>query len=309
MQKNPTKSAADPNRLQWDDVRYFLVLARVGSLSGAARQLGVEHSTVARRVESLEQALGLRLFDRLPKGWSLTAEGETLATQAHRLEDEAQAFARTALGVSSLQGTVRISAPPVLASHFLVPRLAALRAQWQNIELQVVGESRDANLTRGEADLAIRMSRPDAPGLAARALGDMRYGLYAAPSYTERPAEQWEFLGYDDSLSQVPQQRWLDLVAAGRRYVLRSNDLATLLHAARMGLGVAALPHFLGLADAALSPVPSLHCPTVRPLWLVMHPDVRRSPRVRLVADLLADLVQQAQPLLLGEPVAAAQRQ
>nr|WP_275404693.1 LysR family transcriptional regulator [Burkholderia diffusa] len=301
VQKNTPIAGGDKRGLQWDDIRYFLELARTGSLSGAARRLRVEHSTVARRVEALERSLGIRLFDRLPKAWSLTSEGEKLVAQAGRLDDEAQAFSRVALGVSSLQGTVRVSAPPVLAGHFVVPRLAAMRSRWQNIDLEVIGESRDANLARGEADLAIRMSRPTAPGLATRCIGDVGYGLYAAHGYTRRAADAWEFLGYDDSLEQVPQQRWLTHVAGNRRFVFRSNDLAALLNAARAGLGIAILPHFLAANDDALAAVPDPACPTVRKLWLVMHPDVKRSPRVRTLADLLVELVVEAQALLLGK--------
>ncbi|WP_412480567.1 LysR family transcriptional regulator [Azonexus sp. IMCC34839] len=301
MQKNTVSNAAGKHSLHWDDVRYFLELARVGSLSGAARKLGVEHSTVARRVEALEQALDIRLFDRLPKGWSLTHEGETLVDQALRLEHEAQTFSRVALGVSSLHGTVRVSAPPVMAGYFLVPRLAGVRAQWINIELEIIGESRDANLARGEADLAIRMSRPTAPGLVARCIGEMGYGLYAALGYADRAESEWEFLGYDDSLVQVPQQQWLQKIAGGRRFVFRSNDLSALMNAARVGLGVTVLPHFLAAEDARLTLLSDPVCPISRHIWLVMHPDVKRSPRVRLVADLLVNIVAEAQALLSGE--------
>jgi DNA-binding transcriptional LysR family regulator len=301
VQKSPRQPVPEKPRLQWDDVRYFLELARVGSLSGAAKKLGVEHSTVSRRVEALEQSLGIRLFDRLPKGWTLTPEGETLAAQATRLDDEAQTFSRVALGVSSLQGTVRVSAPPALAGYFFAPRLAKVRTQWRNIDLELIGETRDANLVRGEADLAIRMSRPNVPGLIARRIGDMGYGLYAAQGYTDRPEAEWEFVGYDDSLIQVPQQQWLNRIAGERRFVFRSNDLATMLNAARGGVGLVVLPHFLAAEDSDLKLVANLVCPTVRQMWLVMHPDVKRSPRVRVVADLLADLVAQAHGLLSGE--------
>ncbi|HEV2622976.1 MAG TPA: LysR family transcriptional regulator [Frateuria sp.] len=291
MQKRTSRNSLGGHHLQWDDVRHFLELARLGSLSAAAKALGVEHSTVARRIQSLEQSLGLRLFDRLAKGWSLTREGELLTVQAQRIDDEAQAFSRAVLGASSQHGTVRLSAPPVLASHFLVPRLAAVRSQWRNIDLQVIGESRDANLVRGEADLAIRLARPTAPGLTARRIGELGYGAYAAHGYTHRPSEEWEFLGYDDSLRHVPQQHWIEQIAGNRRFVLRSNDLATLLHSARVGLGIAALPHFLAAGDDALTPLPTAAYPDPRPLWLVIHPDVKRSPRVRLVADVLIALM------------------
>ncbi|WP_322049592.1 LysR family transcriptional regulator [Paraburkholderia sp. J67] len=291
VQKNTGNAPLESSRLQWDDIRFFLELTRTGSLSAAARKLCVEHSTVARRVEALEQSLGLRLFDRLPKGWTLTPEGEPLARQATRLDDEAHAFSRAAAGISSLSGTVRLSAPPVLASHFLVPHLSAMHAQWPKIDLEVIGESRDASLSRGEADLAIRMSRPTASGLAARRVGEIGYGLYAVSGYKDRPESDWEFLGYDEHLSQVPQQRWLEQFARHRRFVFRSNDLASLFHAAKAGLGAAVLPYFLAAQDPALRLISNHVCPIVRPLWLVMHPDVRRSPRVRLIAEMVADLI------------------
>ncbi|MCQ8896783.1 LysR family transcriptional regulator [Limnobacter humi] len=295
MQKNTGQQAAKAASPQWDDIRYFHELAKAGSLSGAARALGVEHSTVARRMDVLEAALGVRLFDRLSTGWCLTPEGETLATQAERLDQEAQAFSRAALGVASLKGTVRISAPPVLVGQWLVPGLAALRQQWQHINLDMIGETRDANLARGEADLAIRMSRPNAPGLVARSVGHISYGLFAKRGYCRKPESEWEFLAYDDSLAQVPQQQWLNKVADGRPFIFRSNDLLALLNAARAGLGLAVLPYFLVRGDKTLEHITSPACPVKRQVWLVMHPGVRRSPRVRLMADLLANVVGSAQ--------------
>ncbi|MEJ2633300.1 MAG: LysR family transcriptional regulator [Acidihalobacter sp.] len=274
--------------MQWDDVRYFLILSRTESLSGAARQLRVEHSTVARRVDALEQTLGLRLFERLPRGWTLTAEGQALAARATRLDDEALAFARAAVGASAFEGTVRISAPPVPASHLLVPSLAKRQSEWRDINLDVVGESREANLARGEADIAIRMSRPTAPGLVVRRVGRMRYGLYGTPQWLSRPEADWRFVGYDDSLRAVPQQRWLEQVAQGRPFVLRSNDLTSLLHAARSGLGITILPRFLAADTSELMAIPDHDEPAPRTIWLVMHPDLKRAPRIRLITDLLA---------------------
>jgi len=285
---------------QWDDIRYFLALAQEGSLSGAARKLKVEHSTVARRVEMLEQALAVRLFDRVPRGWTLTPEGETLAAQALRIDEEAQAFARAASGVSALSGVVRISAPPTLATYFFAPRLLPLRQRWPGITLELVGEVRQVNLSRREADLAIRLMRPTAPGLAARALGDMHFGLYARPEWLARPEEEWEFVGYDDSLRDSPQQQWLEQFTGRRNTVLRSNDLGILLEAAVAGVGVVLLPHFIGRCDPRLLPVPQHICPATRKLWLVMHPDLRRSPRVRTVADAIVEIVEREKPLLAG---------
>lgn len=314
MQKSPGRpknarasaraAAAEPSSsLQWDDVRYFLVLAREGSLSAAARRLAVEHTTVARRADALEQSLGVRLFDRLPRGWRLTAEGNALAERAERMEQEAAGFARAAAGAGSLRGTVRISAPPTVASHIIAPNLATLRRQWPGIDLVLLGEKRNANLMAHEADLAVRLSRPTSSALATRPLGDLGYGLYATAEVLARPEAEWEFIGYDENLRHVPQQRWLDNYAGERRVVLRCSDLAAMHQAALAGLGVAALPHLLG-APAETGTLlrrlpiddPALH----REIWLVIHPDVRRSPRVRAVADALIALFDAQRHVLAG---------
>ncbi|WP_075796510.1 LysR family transcriptional regulator [Massilia putida] len=299
MQKSRGQSEqSEPGTLDWDDIRYFVELARQGTLSGTARMLQVEHSTVARRIGMLEARLGVRLFDRLPKNWVLTAEGEELLAQARRVEDEALAFARAGTGAATLRGIVRLSAPPVFASAFLVPRLGALRARWPAIALEIIGEVRQADLYRNEADLALRMARPSQGGLAARPLAQTGYGLYAAPGWFERPAQEWEFIGYGESMKETPQQQWLAKFAAGRPYAFWTNDAAAMLAACRAGLGVAVLPHFLGRGDPALVLHPEYGQVLSRPLWLAVHPDVRRSPRVTLMADLLAALLQEHAALL-----------
>lgn len=289
---------ADAPSPAWDDVRTFLALARLGSLSAVARELAVEHTTVARRIEALEATLDLKLFDRFARGWVLTAEGRTLAADGGAMESAAQGFVRAAAAAAGLHGVVRLSAPPVLASHFLAPRLAARQALWPGVELELIGESREANLARGDADLAVRLQRPTTPGLVVRSLGQLGYGLYAAPAVATLPPGQWRFLGYNDSLRDVPQQRWLETLRSDRPYALRSNDLATLLHAARAGLGVAAIPHFLAHDDPALVRLPGGEGRERRGIWLVMHPDLRKSPRVRRVADAVVAIFGTAPALL-----------
>ena len=296
MQKSigPTGATA----FDWDDIRYFVELARQGKLSATARVLDVEHSTVARRIGTLETRLGVRLFDRLPKRWVLTVDGEQLLAQARKVEDEALAFARAGAGAATLRGVVRLSAPPTFAHTFLVPRLASARARWPAITLEIIGEVRQADLYRGEADLALRMSRPDQGGLAARPLAQTGYGLYAAPGWFERPGEEWEFIGYGESMKETPQQAWLAKFVAGRPYAFWTNDAAAMLAACRAGLGVAVLPHFLGRGDPMLVLHPDYAQVLSRPLWLAVHPDVRRSPRVTLMAELLAEVLQAHTALL-----------
>ncbi|KAB0650712.1 LysR substrate-binding domain-containing protein, partial [Burkholderia diffusa] len=171
-----------------------------------------------------------------------------------------------------------------------------------------------ANLYAREADLAVRLSRPSEPGLAARRLGTMRFALCASPDWAAAPPDTWAFLGYDDALAQMPQQQWLERFAAGRRFAFIANDLAALHRACVAGAGVALLPRFLvdtsatdadagtpASADPSLSTAAALveltsapRCDVEREIWLVVHPDVRRSPRVQRVADAIADAVRDA---------------
>jgi DNA-binding transcriptional LysR family regulator len=282
--------------MDWEDLRHFLALARTGSLSEAARQLAVDHTTVARRVGALEKALGLRLVDRLPRSYSLTGEGARIAELGARLEDDIFAILRTARGADpAMNGTVRVSAPPVLASAFLAPRLVALHARHPGILVELVGDSRQADLNRREADIALRLSPPGGDSLISRRIGRLGYGPYASPRRPPAgPDEAAALLVYDEGLDHVPQQQWLYVAYPRHRVVFRANDVASLAAAARAGMGIAMLPHFLGRDDAELEILPDppgAPRPPERDLWLLVHDDLRKAPRVRAVIDHLADVV------------------
>ncbi len=275
----------------WDDVRYFLAVVRKGSLSAAARVLAVEHSTVSRRVDTLERSLQVRLFDRLPRGWKITSEGEQLLNLAKCMEEEALGFERAALGVARLAGKVRVSAPPLLVSHFLLPRLKTLRSSLPSIDLELVGEMRVANLVRREADISLRIGPTTEPGLVSRTIAELKYGIYASPDAVEGSPSTWTFLGFDHNMPDFLQKQWLESFAGKRRFIMRANDLLLLFHGACEGWGVTVLPEFLAKTTDKLILVPNAPKLALCPLCLVMHPDVRHSPRVRAVADLLIDMV------------------
>lgn len=277
--------------MNWDDLRFFVALARAGSLSEAARRLAADHTTVARRVGELEQALGLKLFDRMPRGWVPTAEGAALAERAADVEAAIHAVARFADGRSeTIDGRVSISAPPALASLWLAPRLAPLTRAHPGLTLDLIGDVADASLVRREADVALRLRQPSDSGLIGRRIGDLRYGLYGARDLVEATAgEDLDFLGYDERLDGVPQQLWLRERARDRRIALVTNDLVTLLTAVRAGMGLAALPHVLAAADDGLVCLEEAEAAT-RPIWLVVHPDLRRSARIRAVMDHLIEV-------------------
>ena len=275
----------------WDDLRYFLALTEAGTLSGAAKACGVEHTTVARRIEALERALDTRLFDRFPKGWSLTAAGKALLPHARRVGDDMDTLRRVASGRAALAGVVCVSAPPAFATYVLAPRLTPALRRLPGIEIDLRAEIRQADLTRREADIALRYQRPTAPGVAVRLLTEVEYGLYASADYLARHAPaQWQFLGYDALQKDTPHQQWLDAMRGERRYCLRSNDLGTLVQAAAAGAGVAVLPHYFSRQPNGLVWIESQPCPVRRKLWILMHEDVRRSAPVRAVADELAAL-------------------
>jgi len=278
-----------PQTIQWEDIRYFLALARHGSLSAAARALQVEHSTVSRRVVALEETVQLPLFDRLPRGWQLTVDGHALLPYAERVEREMLSFSRATLSTAAVGGAVRLSAPSSLTNTFLIPRLASQRARWPLIELHLSDDIRSADPFYRDADLAIRLGRPQDASLAIRRLAILGYGLYAAPEHAKKPPEQWCFIGASDNLHHAPEQQWLEAFSNGRRFALRCNRSSGRLEAAMAGLGVAVLPHCMARTVGLVALTGDFDIPS-REIWLLVHPDARRIPRIQVIADLLVDL-------------------
>ena len=285
--------------LDWEDLRHFTAFADAGSLAAAARALQVEHATVARRIAALEAALGLKLVDRRARAYVLTVDGDRIATLGRQMREGAEAAIRAGVaGRQAIAGRVSISVPPTTGTTQLAPRLGELRRRHPAISLLVVAETRLASL-RTETDLALRFGRPDDPELIVRRLRRLGFSWYAAPDYlaSTRP-EEYEFVGYDESLDDSPQQRRLFEFAAGRPLVLRSNSADVQRAAVRAGVGVALLADFPeNLRDPGLARLAPGSPVLERDLWLVVHRDLRQAPAVRAVADFLVEV--------LAEPAAA----
>lgn len=277
--------------LDWTDLQHFLVLAREGSLSAAARHLRVDHVTVARRVAALEAATSLKLVDRRPRSYVLTEDGRRIASLGRSMEDIAFSVERAAQAANTgIDGEISISAPPSLASLLIAPRLIRLRRQHPGIMIKLIGEKRTASLSRREADVALRLSHPSQGGLIARKIGHFEFGLYGSPAYLKStPPQAFTFIAYDASMDETPQQQWLKEIAGSRDIVLRTNDLENQAAAARAGLGLAALPRFLGDRDSRLARCDAGRKPAGREVWLVIHRDLRRAPAVRAVASFLEE--------------------
>jgi len=255
----------------WDDLRIFLALARGGTLTTAAKALGVSHPTVSRRVQALEKQIGARLFDRLPDRFVPTGAGEELLADTEAMEKAAQSIHRRSAGLSdTVSGTVRLSAEEATAA-LLARYSAELRSKLRQIEFEVVSSHTLANLSRREADLLIREEVPELGGIVARKLGRLAYAVYAARDFP----------------------------------VKRSTPAAL---AARTGAGLAVLPCHLADPDPLLRRIGGIIPEVFANQWLLVHRDLRALPRVRAVMDAVIDLFQRERPLLEGRAGGAVAR-
>jgi len=289
----------------WDDLRVFLALARGGTLTKAAKVLGVSHPTVARRVQALETQIGARLFDRLPDRFVPTSAGEELLADTEAMEKAAHSIHRRSAGLSdTVSGTVRLSAEEATAA--LIARYSAeLRSKLPQIEFEVISSHTLANLSRREADLLIREQVPELGGIVARKLGRVAYAIYAARDflvkrYTPAALAALPWVGFDDDHIRMPGQSWLQGYRGGRRPEIRGNNWLVLHEATRTGSGLAVLPCHLGDPDPALKRIGDVIPEVFSDQWLLVHRDLRALPRVRAVMDAVVELFLRERTLLEG---------
>lgn len=274
----------------WDDLRFALAVAEAGSLAGAARALGVNHTTVLRRVAGFERALGLRLFERLPTGYALTAGGEELVAVARAIGASVESLERKLAGTDlRLEGTLRLTTTDTLMASVLPPVLAEFRAAQPGIELEVSVANAMANLTRRDADVAIRPASAPPETLVGRRVAGVAFAVYAAPgrSVGTSLADQ-DWIGPDDSLADTRVARWLRRDLPGARFALRADSYVAMREAAAAGLGLAALPCYLGDSSAGLRRVAAPLTELATELWVLTHADLRRTTRVRAFTEHVA---------------------
>ena len=277
----------------WENIRHFLAVARIGTLSGAARSLKVDHATVSRRLSALEEEIKTRLVERLARSCKLTPIGQRVFELAQVMEEDAYAIERFLdASRSPLSGKVTLSAPPVLVANFLAKHLANFRLAHPGVQLSVSAQAQQVSLSRREADIALRLVRPKEGTSVARKLGRMPFDLYASRDYPHlHNPSAWEFIAYDAAFADMPQQRWLMSVARGRPIACEISDINGHLAAAQAGAGVAGLPCFLADTDAKLQRVAYDGERFSRDIWMAVHKDLRRSPHVRAVMDFLLSIV------------------
>lgn len=289
-----------PMTFDWNDLRYFLAVARTGRLTAAARTMGTDHATVSRRVTSLEQLLKAKLFERSPRGYALSDIGEKLLRHAERMEMEAARIHDDIGGeLYTLSGSVRIGTPDGFGSYFLMPRLTELARSNPELHIQLVATPRLFSLSKREADIAIVLSRPEKGRLFSRKLTDYTLHLYGTAEYLDNapPITCKEDLAshllvsYIPDLIYTPELDYLSSIAGDLTPRLSSTNLFAQFRAADTGKGLAILPDFLARHVPRLIPVRPALFNIRRTLWLVAHQDLRDSVRVRTVMTFIADQV------------------
>lgn len=284
--------------MNWDDARIFLAIARNGQILGAAKALGLNHATVARRLTALEDALATTLFHRRTNGTEMTAQGERFLELAEIMESASLAATEAAGADSAIEGTVRIGAPDGFGVAFLAPRLGALVERHPGLRVELVPVPRAFSLSRREADIAVTLERPREGRLVARKLTDYTLGLYAAAPYlgahgtpqSLADLSGHRLVGYVDDLLYTASLDYTAEFLKGWRSTLAVSSAMGQTEAVRAGAGIGILHTFMAKGDPGLVPVLPGHTLT-RSYWTVMHEDLRSLRRIRLVADFLAEIV------------------
>lgn len=283
--------------MNWDDLRCFLAIHRGGNLARAAVELGINATTVGRRLSALEAELDTKLFDRTPDGYMLTPSGRTLLPRAERIEVEAQGVERDVVGADNrLAGVVRLTATEMLATRFIAPHLPRFHADHPGIALELQCTNEIVSLTRRDADIALRLARPREPNVITRQLADIPLALYASTRYVAQhglPAEPEHGLADHRVLMFAATRHfryendWHEPRARGATIVMRA-DSVTLIYAATVaGLGISLLPRAVADTDARLVRIATETTPQPRVIWQTIHRDLRGTARIRAVTTFL----------------------
>lgn len=277
--------------LDWQDVRIFLALARHGSLSAAARMLSVNHATIARRLHSLEESLGEKLVERRPDGYALTLAGTHALQAASDMEQAAQILSR-GMQDGTPSGLVRISASPGLTGGFLISRLPALTTRYPKLDIDLSPALRSISLDRHEADIAIRFDRPKDGDIIARLLVSVGYGFYGTDEACGSIAAGGNLIliGFNEADGSLLQEKWVTKHFPRTRIAFRAKDHALQAIAARSGIGLALIPHYIGRADLALRRCDLNPVPPSREVFLLTRNRDRKGASIRVVADDITEM-------------------
>ncbi len=297
-----------PAPLDWTALRDFLAVAETGSLSRAAHRLGVSQPTLTRRMTALEERLRTELFRRTPRGVELTEAGESILPAARQMEQEAHGVELAISGRdAALAGVVRVTATEGLGIHWLTPALAEFQLAHPAIEIQLLLQNQVLNLLQREADIAVRLSRPVQSDLVARKVGELAFGLFASRDYLERcgrPATLEDMarhrsVTFDETRWPTGPGAWIERALSTASVAFRASSGQAQLAAIRAGCGIGPAVRFLAERHPELEQVLP-ESEIALELWLITHPAMRRSARIRAVFDFLASRLEGARELFRG---------
>jgi DNA-binding transcriptional LysR family regulator len=279
--------------LNWDDLRFFLAVSERGSVSGAATYLNVNHSTVLRRLAGLENRLGVRLFDRLPDGYRITAQGKELRNQLRLVKEQIETTQRSLSGRDLVpSGVIRVTTTDTLIGGLLMPFLGEFKTLHPAVNLEIIINYNLLNLTRREADVAVRPSNRVPENLVGRRVGRLRNAVYASKNYLNNHGKTTDWAAHDwvapeEALSHLAQAQWMRANVPEDRIMVRVDSLLTMVDAVRCGLGLGMLLCLLADSKGDLvrlaKPIDELDTE----VWILTHPALKRVARIQAVTDFL----------------------
>jgi len=293
---------------EWNDLRYILAVCREGTLSGAARTLEVNHSTVFRRITAIEDNLGVKLFKRLSNGYAMTEAGEAVLVSAERIENEVHSLSRHLIGRDlNLNGTLRVTAPDALAVKVLIPHISTFCHTYPDIRIELSIANQFLDLIQREADVAIRSTMQPPESAIGRRICKLGTTFYATKTYLDKypnaALEKYSWIMPNGSIEWLAANSWLKKHYPGSPVVFNCDTMLGLCEAAKQHLGVVPLPCFFGDLEKDLQRIMPPVKELTSELWLLIHPDLRRTARVRAFVDFLIGAIENEKNLIEGKTV------
>jgi DNA-binding transcriptional LysR family regulator len=290
----------------WDDIRIFLAVARHGGLASAASHLGVNHTTVARRLSGLEAALNTRLVDRTPIGVNLTVAGRNFLGHAERIETETLRAEQKLYSASgSISGKVRLATREAFGAWLVCPKVALLRRRYPDLELELLSEARTISLLKRDADITVSLHYPSQGRVIVQKLTDYRLGLFASRAYLKEygpinsiaDLKDRDVIWYVDDIVDIAEQRYMQRIVSEARAGFRATNILAQYVAMSTGMGVGIIPVYHASQDPNLLRILPDQLEEMRTYWLSVHPDTQRLPSVRAVIDFLVEIVKEKKTL------------
>ncbi len=296
--------------LDWNDVRFFLEVVHSGSVSRAAQHLGVNQTTVSRRISALEDHLGKQLFDRSGHSWVITPVGEKLVSSAETMADEADTIERHVMADSQeLSGQLCVTVGGITTQHLVMPALRVFTQRYPNVDLKIIPTQDDLDLAAREADIAVRLTDEPPLNLVGKRIGQLAYSIYGTQEILKEvetnrdncdvPCITWVGDGHTRAL-------WIERSFSKTRRVYRTSEMGVMLQMVKHGTGIAQIPCVLGDPDPSLHRIPARYIESGWSLWVLSHVDLRTTARVRLFKELLVEELEKQKDLIEGRLGAVA---